>query len=202
MIVKRLILLCLGAVVAGEGMAQAIASAAMPYYVTGSVAATHTNGIDDLKKHPELFDVTGMATGFRLTAGRHWGPVWATELSYTDYGSAKFRAQDGTASDGHGWLDMSGFAAWSVWRARSEMNIILVTRIGAAFNRARGVVRETGFDNIDKQWSTWALAYGLGMEYDLPEHWRLHASYDATALKVNDKRPMVTYLGFGVGRAF
>ncbi len=202
MIVKRLIVMCVAAAAAAEGMAQAVVSAKMPYYVSASVAATHTDAIDDLGDRPDLYEVSSRATGMRLTVGRHWGPVWATELSYTDYGRAKFRAQDGTGSDAHGWLDMSGFAGWSVWRARTDMDIILVTRIGVAYNRARAVIRQTGFEPIDTAWRNWAFTYGLGMEYDLPERWRLHGAFDATMLKVGDDRPKVMYLGLGLGRTF
>lgn len=202
MIVKHLILLCAATVLASTtGLAQA-QSMKTPYYFGASVGSVHTDVLDALKRSDHLYDTRTTPIGHRVLVGRRWGPVWATEFSYTYLGKASFKAAQGTGSDEQGWLTSQAFTVWSVWRAQTDMDITLVTRLGASYNQSNAGWQQTGFGLLDNKWSLMSPALGLGMEYALPEGWRLQGTLDATYVGVNDRREMAKYLALGLTKAF
>ncbi|MEY4766216.1 MAG: OmpA-like transrane domain [Pseudomonadota bacterium] len=196
---KHLFLFGLMAAALGVSHAQ---TAAKPTYVALSLGVAHSDALDSLKSSDGLFDTRTTPVAYRLSVGRRWGPLWSTELSFTDWGKASFNAVPATGTDARGSVSAMGWTGWSVWRGQTELDLTWVTRIGLSFNQSHGVSRQTGFQDIDHKWSTWTPIYGLGLEYALPEDLRLAFTADITKIDVATSRPYIKFYALSLSKSF
>ena len=164
----------------GSAHAQSSISPATPYYLQGSVGATHLNA-----------DCTGTlncdrnSTGYRIIGGYRWAPQWSVELGYVDWGKASSNSLVSTAS-----VDAEltargpqlGLAYWIPMTRDWDASL----RFGASFNRGRAsassMLTDTSLNYSQLKTETYPYV-GLGIHYQVSPGLQLLGAWDYTQVK-------------------
>jgi len=174
------------------------------FYVYGQMGQVHSDALDPIKheNQAQQYQFGRNPVGLRLGAGRRWGPVWSTEVAFTNYGSTTFQTAAGTSPSARGQVDAAGLAAMSVWRAPTLGGLTWAARLGLAYNVARVETQVSGAAKQTADRHATTPIYGLGLEYPASKDIFFSVNADMSRLRVGGELPLVKFYSAGVGLRF
>ena len=136
------------------------------------------------------------ATGFKVYTGVKFTPMFAGELSYTDFG--KVKATYFTVSAGY---QTTAVSIGGAFFAPLAPDLNAVFRLGVSSNKAKLTASVSGFSTSDSETHT-APYLGLGLGYEVTRGLSINGAIDATKTRYGDEKSNATLLSVGLSYTF